>query len=143
MKLFKPLYSIILIVVQLILSLIGYYDHIETIKELEKTKPGLLELINFSTPYETLFIFVLIIGFYEMLTKPSLFKTVIRIFLAFIVLGTQFSEIIPIEDFYSGVYNTAWFSSVVAITLILIRIGKYAIGKLSVGKLNKTEKASR
>ncbi len=111
----------------MILSIIDHYDHLEAIKEMKKTNPELYEVIEFSTTYDTLFIFVLIIGFYEMTTKPSWFKTAIRIFLIGIILGTQFSSLIPIEGFYFGVYNTAWFSAILAFALILTRIGKNTV----------------
>ncbi len=126
MKLYKPLFSIIVIFIQLILSLKDYFELLEW----RKANPELDSLINFVIHYDTLFLFVLIIGIYEMLTKPNWFKTIIRIFLVCIVLGTYFSGLIPIEGFKSGVYNTAWFSAIVAFILILIRIGKYAIGKI-------------
>jgi len=93
-------------------------------EKLKRDNPKLYEVIEIGFTYDTLFLFVLIIGFYEMTTKPSLFKTLVRVFLVCIVLGTQFSGLIPIEDFYYGVYNTAWFSAVVATFLILTRIGK-------------------
>tara|TARA_R110002124_G_C8775669_1_gene500335 strand:+ start:421 stop:825 length:405 start_codon:yes stop_codon:yes gene_type:complete len=122
MKLYKPLFSIIVIIVQLILSLKDYYQFQETIK----ANPELFELISYRITYDTLFLFVLTIGFYEMLTKPGWFKTIIRIFLACIILGTQFSGFIPIDEFYFGVYNTAWFSAVVAFILALWKIVKNA-----------------
>jgi len=123
--------------IQLILSINDHYHHLEVIEEVKKTNPGLYEVVEFSINYDTLFIFVLIIGLYEMTTKLSLFKTVIRVFLICIILGTQFSRLVPIEDFYYGVYNTAWFSSVLAFALILTRIGKNNINT------NKLKKASR
>lgn len=119
MKVYKPLFSIIVIITQLILSLISYYDFVEW----GKANPELNSHICRTFLEDNLFVFVLIIGFYEMLTKPSFFKTLIRIFLVCIILGTSFSEFIPIDDFYSGVYNTAWFSAVIAVLLIVIRIG--------------------
>lgn len=99
--------------------------------------PELWELISYRTTYDSLFLFVLIIGIYEMTTKPSLFKTLVRAFLVCIILGTQFSGLVPIEDFYSGVYNTAWFSAVLAFMLILTRIGRDTVNR------NKLKKASR
>ena len=124
MKFYKPLFSIFVILVQLILSLKAHFQHLEWIKEMEKTNPDFLDLISLRVTYDTLFLFVLIIGFYEILTKPGWFKTAIRIFLVCIVLGTQFSGFIPIDDFYFGVYNTAWFSAVVAFALSLYKITK-------------------
>ncbi|QCX38434.1 hypothetical protein FF125_08325 [Aureibaculum algae] len=126
MKFYKPLFSIIVILVQLILSLIDHFQHLEWIKEKEITDPGFLDLISYSVSYDSLFLFVLIIGIFEMLTKPSWFKTAIRMLLICIVLGTQFSGLIPIKDFYFGVYNTAWFSAVAAFILLLWKIVKYA-----------------
>ena len=122
MKFYKPLFSIIVILVQLILSLIDHFQHLEWIKEKEKTDPEFLALISYSVNYDSLFLFVLLIGFYEMTTKPSWIKIVLRIFLICIILGTQFAGLIPIEDFYFGVYNTAWFSGLLAVFLILVRI---------------------
>ena len=136
MKLYNPLFSIIVIIVQLILSLKDHYE----LQEWKKENPELDSLINLVIQYDTLFLFVLIIGVYEILTKPSWFKTLIRIFLICIVLGTEISGFIPIEDFKSGIYNTAWFSSVVAIVLILIRIGKYGIEKINNRKRNKASR---
>lgn len=121
LKLYKPLFSIILIIAQLILSLKSYSDFVKWGIQ----NPELDKLIYRYFLGDSLFLFVLIIGFYEILTKPSLFKTLIRIFLVCIILGTQFSELIPIEGFYFGVYNTAWFSTGVVVFLILIRIGKH------------------
>jgi hypothetical protein len=135
-KLYKPLFSIIVILTQLILSLKRYYDYVEW----GKANPELDGLINRYFLGDSLFLFVLIIGLYEMLNKPSWFKTAIRIFLVCIILGTQFSELIPIDQFYFGVYNTAWFSAVVALVLILIRFGKYCIGKINDRKLNKASR---
>ena len=127
MKLYKPLFSIIIIVIQLILSLKNYYE----LQEWRKANPEIDGLINLVIHYDTLFLFVLIIGVYEMLTKPSIIKYLIRIFLVCIVFGYYFSEVIPIEDFKFGVYNTAWFSAGVALALILIRIGKYSFEKIT------------
>ena len=136
MKFYKPLFSIIVILIQLILSIKDYFK----LQEWKKANPELDSLINLVTQYDTFFLFVLIIGIYEILTKPSWFKTLIRIFLVCIVLGTEFYELIPIEDFKSGIYNTTWFSAVVAIILILIRIGKYGIEKINNRKLNKASR---
>jgi len=129
MKFYKPLFSIIVILVQLILSLIDHYEFIEGMEKMKRENPELYELINIGITYDTLFLFVLVIGFYEMTTKTSLFKTLVRIFLVCIVLGTQFSGLVPIEDFYYGVYNTAWFSAVLAFALILTRIGKNTVNR--------------
>ena len=98
-------------------------------EKMKRENPDLYELISIGVHYDTLFLFVLIIGFYEMITKPSWIKTGLRIFLICIILGTQFSGLIPIEGFYFGVYNTAWFSAVVAGFLILARIGQKSFGK--------------
>ncbi|OAB79045.1 hypothetical protein [Cochleicola gelatinilyticus] len=140
MKFYKPFFSIITILIQLMLSLKHHYEHIKWTEEMKKTDPELFGLICYNTTYTSLFIFVCIIGFYEMLTKPSWFKTIIRIFLVCIILGTTFSDFIPIDQFYYGVYNTAWFSAVVTIVLILVRIGKYSFGKINDRKLNKASR---
>jgi len=136
MKLYKPLFSIIVILIQLILSIKDYFE----LKEWREANPEIDSLINLVIQYDSIFLFVLIIGIYEMLTKPNWFKTLIRIFLVCIVLGTEFSGLIPIEGFKSGVYNTAWFSAVIAVVLILIQIGKYGIGKITNRKLNKASR---
>jgi hypothetical protein len=136
MKLYKPLFSIIIIIIQLILSIVSYYDFV-TWGKANSELDGLISRIFHG---DSLFLFVLVIGFYEMQTKPSWFKTVIRILLVSIVLGTLFSGLIPIDQFYFGVYNTAWFSAVVAIVLILIRIGKYSVEKINDKNLNKASR---
>lgn len=125
MKFHKPLFSIITIIVQLVLSLKEYYK----LQEWIKANPELDSIINKIIHYDTLFLSVLIIGIHEMLTKPNWFKSLIRILLVCIVLGYHFSGIIPIVGFTFGVYNTAWFLAIITTILILIRIGKYGIKK--------------
>jgi VIT1/CCC1 family predicted Fe2+/Mn2+ transporter len=136
MKFHKPLFSFLIILIQLILSVVSYIDFVAW----EKGNPEFVEHINRIFHEDSLFLFVLIIGFYEMQTKPSWFKTAIRIFLVCIILGTQFSGLVPIAQFYFGVYNTAWFSTVVVVVLILTRIGKYSIGKINNKNLNKASR---
>lgn len=136
MKVYKPLFSTVVILIQLALSIKEHFK----LQEWKKANPELDSLINLNITYDSPFLFVLIIGIYEMLTKPSWFKTVIRIFLVCTILGTEFSDFIPIDQFYYGVYNTAWFSAVVAIVLILVRIGKYSFGKINDRKLNKASR---
>ena len=126
MKLYNPLFSIIIIIVQLILSVKSYFDFVEW----GRNNAELDGLINRHFLDDSLFLFVLIIGFYEMMNKPSLLKTLLRIFLVCIIFGTQFSAIIPIKDFYFGVYNTAWFAAVIIFILILVRFGKYGFEKM-------------
>lgn len=126
MKFYKPLFSIVIILIQLTLSVKEYFK----LQEWIKANPGLNGIINKIIHYDKLFLFVLIIGIYEMLTKPSWFKSLIRIFLVCIVLGYHFSGIIPIVDFKFGIYNTAWFTTVVAFLHILVRIGKYTYEKI-------------
>lgn len=125
MKFYNPLFSIIIILIQLILSIKEHYELIEA----RKSNPDLFELICIYITYDSLFLFVLIIGFYEMLTKPNLLKILIRIFLVCIVLGTTFAGLVPIDEFYYGVYNTAWFSAVLAFILVLWKIVKIADDK--------------
>ncbi len=133
MKLYKPLFSIVIILTQLALSIKDYFK----LQEWKKANTELDSLININTTYDSLFLFVFILGIYEMMSKPSWFKKAIRIFLVCIILGIEFSSFIPIDQFYYGVYNTAWFSAVVAIALILVRIGKYSFEKINDKKLNK------
>lgn len=136
MKFYKPLFSIIVIIIQLILSI---KEH-NKLQDWKMENPELDSIVNLYITYDSLFLFVLIIGIYEMLTKPSWFKSAVRIFLMCIILGTEFSDFIPIDQFYYGVYNTAWFSAVVAIVLILVRIGKYSFGKINDWKLKKASR---
>ena len=136
MKFYKPLFSIVIIIIQLILSIKEYYN----LQQWKMENPELDSFVSHYITYDSLFLFVFIIGIYEMLTKPSWFKNLIRIFLVCIILGTEFSDFIPIDQFYYGVYNTAWFSAVVAIVLILVRIGKYSFGKINDRKLNKASR---
>ncbi|WP_196888260.1 hypothetical protein [Aureivirga sp. CE67] len=126
MKFYKPLFSIIIIIIQLILSIVSYYNFVDW----GKNNPELDKLISRVFLGDSLFLFVLIIGFYEMQTKQNWFKVVIRIFLVCIVLGTVFSEFIPIDQFYFGVYNTACFSAIIALVLIALRFGKYILNKI-------------
>jgi hypothetical protein len=131
MKIYKPVFSIIIILIQLILSLKDYYG----VQKWRKSNPELDGLINLVIHYDTLFLFVLSIGIYEMLTKPSLNKKLIRAFLVIIVFGYHFSGLIPIQDFKYGIYNTAWFLGCCSFLLILIQITKYIIEKITKGKL--------
>tara|TARA_R110002050_G_scaffold219229_1_gene355169 strand:+ start:470 stop:886 length:417 start_codon:yes stop_codon:yes gene_type:complete len=131
MKIYKPIFSIIIILIQLILSLKDYYE----LQLWRKANSELDGLINLVIHYDTLFIFVLLIGIYEMLTKPSLNKNLIRLILAFIVFGYHFSGLIPIEDFKYGIYNTTWFLGFSAFVLILAKITKYLIEKITSRKL--------
>ena len=121
MKLYRPLFSIIIILTQLILSLTDYYNYIKW------EKNNLNSLISRPFHGDSLFCFVLIIGLYEMLTEPGWLKKIIRILLIVIILGTQFSAFIPINDLYFGVYNTAWFSAIIALILITVKFLKAII----------------
>src|SRR5690606_2022655 len=121
MKLYKPLFSIIIILTQLILSLTDYYNY------LIWEKDNLNSLICRPFHGDSLICFVLIIGLYEMLIKQVWFKKIIIIILIIILLGTQFSYLIPINDFYFGVYNTAWFSAIIALILITVKFLKAII----------------
>ena len=56
-------------------------------RKMKDTNPELYGLINISITYETLFLFVLIIGTYNVLTKPSWLKNSIRILLICILVG--------------------------------------------------------
>lgn len=132
MKLHKPLFSLIVIIIQLILSIVSYLDFVAW----GKANSELDGLISRIFHGDSLFLFVLVIGLYEMQTKPSWFKTATRIFLVCIVLGTQFSGLIPIEGFYYGVYNTAWFSTIIAIILFLFKMEKNWIRKTTEQKQN-------
>lgn len=95
-------------------------------------------LINRHFLGDSLFLFVLIIGLYKMMNKPSSLKTGLRMFLVYIILGTQFSVLIPMKDFYFGVYNTAWFVAAITFILILVRFGKYGLEKIK--KETQTER---
>ena len=104
-----------------------YYE----LQEWRKANPELDALINLVIHYDTLFVFVLLIGIYEMLTKPNLNKKLIRLTLVIIVFGYHFSGLIPIEDFKYGIFNTAWFLGFSAFVLILAQISKYIIEKIT------------
>ena len=56
-------------------------------RKMKDTNPELYGLINISITYETLFLFVLIIEIYNVLTKPSWLKNSIRILLICILIG--------------------------------------------------------
>ena len=55
--------------------------------KMKASNPELNGLININTTYETLFLFILIIGTYEVLTKTSWLKNSIRISLISILVG--------------------------------------------------------
>ena len=126
MKLYQPLFSIIIIFIQLILSLIGYYYYVQWGIE----NPELNELVNRMFEGGYTFLSVLFIGILEMLTKPSWFKTFIRIFLITYLLGILVSELIFISGFYSGIYVTICFSGIIAFLLILAKIIIHLFKKL-------------
>lgn len=136
MKFYKPLFSIIVIIIQLILSI---KDHFQLL-EWKKENPGLDAIINLVIRYDTLFLCVLIIGVNEMLTKTNWLKILLRILLVGIVLGYEFSGLIPIEGFSSGVYNFTCFFAVFSIILFLFRIEKHSIEKESDKNLNKASR---
>ncbi len=56
-------------------------------RKMKDTNPELNGLINISITYETLFLFILIIGTYNVLKKPSWLKNSIRIILICILVG--------------------------------------------------------
>jgi hypothetical protein len=93
--------------------------------KMKASNPELHGLININTTYETIFLFILIIGIYEALTKPSWLKNSIRILLICIIVGISFSDLIPVNNLYSAVYNTVWFFATAAFILILIKILYY------------------
>ena len=115
MKFYKPQFSIIIIIIQLILSVIAYFDFVEWGID----NPELDGLINRHFLEHKLFLFVLIIGLYEMINKPSLLKILLRIFLVCILIGTQI--LVTFHLFY----NAAWFTAIVLLILILIQFGIY------------------
>ena len=139
MKLYKPLFSIVIIVIQLILSLKDYYYFVKWAED----NP---ELNRLATRYflgDSLFLFVLIIGLYEMRTSHLQFKKIIRILLACIILAQFVAPVTGIGDIFYAAYNTAWFSAIVAVILFIFFIGKYSIKKITKRKQNSAEKASR
>jgi len=131
MKLHKPIFSVFIIIIQLIFSLNDYYQ----LQQWKKANPEIDSIINLVRHYDTLFLFVLIIGIFEILTSPGWLKNLMRIFLICIVFGYHFSGLIPIKGFKFGVYNTAWFAAVVTVILILVKIGKNLTRKNSDEKL--------
>ena len=123
MKIHNPKFSIIVILAQLVLSIKNYIDF----KNWGKENPEIDELVNRIFYGDLLFLFVAIIGLFEMMTKPGRFKTMIRIFLICIVLGAEFARVVPIEDFFFAVYNTAWFSAAFTGILIMASLFKLLI----------------
>ena len=118
LKFYQPIFSIIIIVFQLILSVLDYFEF----QEWKKSQNKIYELLNVVVRYDKIFLFVLTIGIYEMLTKPSMQKIIIRVLLICIVLGYNLAEFIPINDFESGVYNAAWFLAIISFALIAVQI---------------------
>jgi hypothetical protein len=126
-KFYQPLFSIIIIVIQLILSVVDYFEF----QEWKKSQNEIYDLLNVVIRYDKIFLFVLTIGIYEMLTKPSMQKIIIRVLLICIVLGYNLAEFIPIDDFDSGVYNTAWFLAIISSAMIAVHIVSKLIKKHS------------
>ena len=91
-------------------------------KAWREANPELDDLMNRLIFYDTLLIFVLIIGVFEILTKPSWLKKTTRILLISIVFGYQISKFIPIKDLNIAIYNTAWLSATIAFILIIVKI---------------------
>lgn len=120
MKLYKPLFSIITITLQLLFSLNDYFE----LQQWKKDNPKIDSLINLIIQYDTLFVLVLITGVNEMFTKPSWLKYALRILLVVIILGYEFSGLVPIDEFRFGVYYAAWFLAIVSVILFLYRIQK-------------------
>lgn len=123
MKFYKPRFSLFLIFIQLLLSVKAYYLHQKWVKE----NPDLDALITIEPKYIYFFLFISIIGLCEMLTQPGRLKTGIRISMVIAVLGLEFSEFVPIDQFYYAVYNTTWFAAFIASILILIYIVKWLV----------------
>lgn len=125
MKLNKPLFSLSIIAAQLVFSLIELYSYVQWGKD----NPELDALVQRHFYGDSLFAFVLVIALCEMGTATGLFKTLMRILLTGIVFGIQLSGLVPIEDFFHGVYNTAWFSAYLALVVLAVRAVKFVIAK--------------
>ena len=118
MKIYNPAFSIVVVAIQFLLSLLDHFK----LQQWKELNPGIDSIISLIANYKTFFIFILIIGVSEILTKPSLLKNVVRALLVCLVLGYNLSFLLPIEDFKSGVYNTAWCFSIAAVLLIATQI---------------------
>ncbi len=114
----------------MILSVIEYFEF----QEWKKANPELYDLSDLNPLYGKFFLFVLTIGIYEMLIKPSLKKTLVRILLIFVVIGYNLAEFIPIEEFDFEMYYFAWFLAIVSFALIMVRITKQLIKKFGTDK---------
>lgn len=125
MKLNKPIFSLSIIAAQLVFSLIEHYNFVQWGKE----NPELDALVQRHFYGDSLFAFVLVIALCEMGTANGLFKTLMRLLLIGIVFGIQLSGLVPIEDFFHGVYNTAWFSAYLALAVLVVRTVKFIIAK--------------
>ncbi len=80
----------------------------------------------------------LLIALYEFIIKNKPFKIFIRIFLTLILIGKLNCNNIPVTDFCSGVENTAIFSGVIAVILLII----LGLQKIYLITINKNRNAS-
>ncbi len=87
-----------------------------------KNNPKLDALVNRDFNGDALFIFVVIIGLYEMTTKRGHYKKILRIIMNCIVFGTFLSKKIPIKNLYDAIFNSAWFIASIVLILMVIRI---------------------
>jgi hypothetical protein len=126
MKLHKPLFSTILILIQLLFAVNEHIQH----QNWKKENPDIEGIICFYLLYPELFLFVLIIGVFEMLTKPGWFKTMVRILLAGIVVGAELSKLAPINQLYHGFFNTAGVCALIAFVWLLFRFWKFGYRKI-------------
>jgi len=121
MRLHRPLFSIVVILAQTLFSLEDYFE----IRAWREANPSLDALLNMVIRYDTILLFVVLIGVCEMLTSPCALKKILRLVLVIILLGYNFSAYIPIDDFNSAVYNSAGFVAMLSYFLIVFTIGKY------------------
>lgn len=115
MKRLNIYYSFLLVTILLVYVIIDYKDLQQLIAQTEEE--GIIVDFVFGG-WEVLVSFI-IITLFELILKNRLYKLLIRVFLTLILMGLLFSKYIPIEDFISGVENTAVFSGFIAIILFL------------------------
>ena len=123
MKIYNPILSTLLITVQFIFS---WLDHTE-VKKWQALNPTLDGVIQFQYLYQQFFLYVLVIGVFEIFTKPGLLKKAIRILLITVIATYQLAPFLPVDK---GAYFTAEILAFGLILVGLIVISKKAYRRL-------------
>jgi hypothetical protein len=117
MKLYRPVFHIVIVLINTGISFMSYLRHQVWINN---TAPGLLELI------EVWFNGWSFLGFVSMIALASLINTnkflakLASYILIVITVGRIVECIVPSNDLFWALYNTAWFSAFVALIYVIV-----------------------